>query len=224
MRKLGIIFLFFVGFLVVVYFSISTRAYPVATVNDAFISAKSFQLMVTAGEAYYSRAYAEVLAAATSSEELFKGEIRRAALQSLIEDELISQKLKIIYDPESLEVAITKRVNEALVSSSSQTEAATKAAFNLSLEDFKAIIMAPLARRELLSQELKVDAWLNSELAAASVSLALTDLKWINGRVESTGQPSYTSEIKKVFQQLASSSAQFTEEEPTSSSVDSSVE
>ena len=222
--KFSKFFLVFVGAIVVAYLVFSAKVYPVATVNDIFISAKSFDLTASAATNYYAQALKVYRLNTSSTQEEFTSEMRRAALQSLIEDTLITAELQKTYEPTSLEGAITKRVGDTLASSTEITPEAIKTLFGLTMDDFKIMILAPRARQEILQHDLAakhsdLETWLPDALARATVSIALTDLVWHNHQVESTNQPSYTSQIKKAFEQIVSSTAALTASSTASSSA-----
>ncbi|MDO8601701.1 MAG: hypothetical protein Q7R62_01030 [bacterium] len=208
-RKLTFGFIIAAGAIAAILWGVTQKAYPVATVNDAFISARLFQIAETAARSYYEKigAVSGALASTTGAE--FNGRMRQIALQALIEDELVAAKLRTLYEAEPLESAIVQRVNLALASSSQETSKAINELFSLSVDEFSEIVLAPQARIELLQAELMkseidFESWLKSALIDARVSISVNDLKWANGYVELTGEQSYTARVKEIFDQIAS--------------------
>lgn len=208
-RKIGIGFLVFIGAMLLLYFAFASRVYPVATVNDAIILASSFQSTAKSVEHYYQQIAAVSGGFASTTESQFISEMRRIALQALIEDELIVAKLRAMYEPDSLVAAVDSRVAAAFTTSTTTTEAAVRGLFGLTLDEFKGVILAPKARAELLKHELEAeyidfDSWLTEALQTAQVSIVLNDLAWGDGQVELTGEQSYTAKVKDAFNQIAS--------------------
>ncbi len=208
LKKIGIGFLIIIGIIVTFFVLLSTKVYPVATVNDGLISARTFQIATTAAEHYYGNLL--TLGSATTSVDVFKSEMRRLALQTLIEDELVMSHLKTVYESASLEAVVAQKMEGALSSSAGNKDEAVRELFGISLEEFKQIVLAPRARLELLAEDLartQVDpaAWLVQALEEADVTISLSDLAWNDGAVELTGQQSYTAKIKETLQGLASS-------------------
>ena len=211
-KKMTLGFLVVIVAVIAVFFGITQKMYPVATVNDVFIPARQFQWATTAAQTYYEKISAAYGDADTVADPTFISEMRRAALQALIEDMLISQRLVSLYQQEALDIAVSERVAAALASSTEMTATAVYELFGLSIEEFSEVVLAPRARFELLEAELAkagemVDAWLISERSRAQVSVALNDLAWINGHVELTGEQSYTAKVKEALRQVASTTA-----------------
>ncbi len=211
-KKMTLGFLVAVAAIIAVFFGITQKVYPVATVNDVFIPARQFQWATVAAQTYYEKIAAAYGDESATADPEFASEMRRAALQALIEDTLIMQKLATLYEQKALDAAVSERVAVALASSTELTATAVSELFGLSLEQFSEVVLAPRARFELLEDELTqtgetIDAWLTGERSRARVSIALNDLVWINGRVELSGEQSYTAKVKEAFQQIASTTA-----------------
>lgn len=222
-KKLTLGFLVTVGALVAIFFGVTQKAYPVATVNDAFVSARSFQIAATATRHYYEYLNKVSGEATSTMPELFESYMRQIALHALIEDRLVTAQLQALFEVEPLNAAITDRVNQALASSSQVTEEAVSELFGITLSEFKEVVLAPRARVELLQAEfLKTgtdfNMWLQEELMSARVSISVNDLTWGAGQVELTGEQSYTAKVKEIFEQVASTTSQLVASSTVSSS------
>lgn len=201
----------FVGFLFalvtigVIFWGVTQRAYPVAIVNGAFVSARSFADASIAAENYYRKMLA-VYGSAEAPADEFLSMVRRAALQSLVEDSLVHDELRELYEEEPLRLAVNHRVGEVLAAAPAISEAVEEM-FGLPLIQVSEIIFAPQARVEILRTDMGEEAfsaWLQKELKNAEVEITLNDLQWVDGRVELTGAQPYTAEVKKIFEGLAS--------------------
>lgn len=198
-------FLFTIVVIGAIFWGITQRAYPVAIVNGAFVSARSFADASVAAENYYRKMLA-VYGGVEAPADEFASMVRRTALQSLIEDSLVYDELKELYEEEPLRLAVNRRVGEAFASAPAISEA-VEGMFGLPLSQVSEIIFAPQARAEILRTDMgdeAFDVWLQKELQDAEVEITLNDLQWANGQVELTGAQPYTAEVKKIFEELAS--------------------
>lgn len=221
-KKFTFGFLVSVGVLVTVFFGITQKVYPVATVNDVFIPARLFQLTTLAAQNYYSK-LGSAYGLTSSTDAQFGSEMRQIALQTLVEDSLVTGELKTIFEAVPLEAAIAQRTAEALASSTTATNQAISELFGLSVDEFKEIVLAPRARGELLQGEFQksgvdFDAWLQTVLMKAQVSISSNDLVWLNGHVELSGEQPYTAKVKEIFEQVAGSAASLVASSTLSSS------
>jgi hypothetical protein len=228
-KKLSFGFIIAIGVLVFAYWGISSKAYPVATVNDSFISTRLFQLAGTAAQTYYENVSGIYGGLASTTEAEFQSRMRQVALQALIEDEIVTMELLTIFEAEPLRAAVDKRVAEALASSSQTTPDTVRALFGLTLDEFNEVVLAPRARLELLETELarsgeSADFWLQAALRNARVSISVSDLAWSQGRVELTGEAPYTAKVKDLFEQLASTTELLQIEAEMSEAASSSVQ
>ena len=228
-KRLTFGFVITIAALVAVFWGVSSRAYPVATVNDSFIAARLFQLAGTAAQTYYQNVGGLYEGLASTTETDFQARMRQVAMQALIEDELVTAELMTIYEAEPLRAAIDKRIASALASSSQTTSEAIRALFGLTPDEFNEVVLAPQARVELLEAELarsgsSVQVWLPAALRDARVSISVNDLAWNAGRVELTGAAPYTAKVKELFEQLASTTQSLQEEIEAEAIASSSVQ
>lgn len=228
MKKISLSFLVFIGVLLALYFGFSTRAYPVATVNDTFISARAFGAVTTAATTYYTHLL-EISGATSSTDQTeFTAQMRQAAMQGLIEDQLVLAELRKEYEPAALSTAIKARVDKAFNVSEADTSEAVSELFGMNVADFKEFVLEPEARVELLvtnlqARNLEFKNWLDEQLLSARVSIAVSDLTWKNGKVELTGVQPYTAKVKEVLDQLGSS-VEALKDRVVSSTASSSLE
>ncbi len=218
-----------IGAVVVIFLGVTSKAYPVAMVNDEFVSARLFQIASTATLRYYEQLEKIYGVAEPVDAELFQSQMRQIALQALIEDSLVTEKLKTMFEAELLDQAIAARVNEVLSSSSQTTAIAVSELYGIALDEFGEVVLAPQARLELLHDELEkkgdnAQQWLLQALQEARVSIQVSDLAWVAGRVELTGEQPYTAKVKEVFEQLASTTQEVLQGAAASSSAASSMQ
>lgn len=192
----------------VLLFGFSSKIYPVATVNDQMISAKALQESYQAGYNYFSKALSPADLSQRSEEE-FQQEVRRASLDTLIEVTLVEQELNRLFDPEAVEQEALRRVNNT--TTTEKTIEATQKIMDISLADFKQLILIPEARKEILIEEFvksgeKYDDWAKEARLSAKVTLFLTDLVWEAGGefcpsvcVEINKQPGILDTLKEIL-------------------------
>ena len=192
----------------VLFFGFSSKIYPVATVNDQMISAKSLQESYQAGYNYFSKALSPA-DLSQRSEEDFQQEVRRASLDTLIEVALAQQELNRLFDPAAVEQDALRRVENT--TTTEKTVEATQKIMGISLADFKRLILIPEARKEILTEELvksgeNYDDWVKEARLNAKVTLFLTDLVWeVGGEfcssacVEINKQPGLLDTLKEIL-------------------------
>lgn len=123
--------------------------YPVAFVGSKLISANDFNKNYAASLNYYKKALetysqdAKILEAEESKQEL-----KRAVLDNLIENILISEELKKELSDKDLSVLVEKKVGEIL--ESQIVDKATETLYGFSYAEFRERVLEPQAKREIL--------------------------------------------------------------------------
>jgi len=166
---------FFIIFLILILGGFSALAvaragwYPVAIVSPSggdseIIWAKTLNKAQRAVVSYYRKLGAQI----TPS---LEKEIKRALLDKIIENMLISKKLG---QAAALEQSVVIQKTIANLSQNPQIGAGAAELYGLGLEDFYQLMVVPQAERELLEKKLaednqKLDAWLAQEKQTASI-------------------------------------------------------
>lgn len=183
---------FFTLFLVIIFFSLGLYYfvhfgyYPVAIVNTDIISAKELFEEHAVAHRYYLGVLGKNREADLNSEEVAK-ELRRAALNNLIEQSLIHKELKrrVGRDLDSL---IANKIN---ISEERQDkiEEAAKAIYGIDFANFKQLILVPQAKKEILEGRLFLEKedlakWLENEYKNSKVFILTPEFYWASNRVE----------------------------------------
>jgi len=170
------------------YFYFNVRAYPVAIVNSAgMISADEFEKGYQ-GVVHYYRAAVKTYAKDSGPKELTEAdlqELRRAVLDSLIENKIIAAELERRVGGE-MSSLISQKIAQVGVDTAKLAPAA-EALYGFKFEDFKNLILDPQARREILAEKFAAEkkdfgAWLKEQRLSSSVVI-LNGLSWKEGRV-----------------------------------------
>jgi hypothetical protein len=188
------LFKFFLGLILIIggglgiYFYFNVRAYPVAIVNaTGIISADEFEKGYQ-GVVHYYRAAVQTYDKANGAKDLTEAdlqELRRAVLDSLIENKIIAAELEDRVGDE-LRNLITQKISQVGVDTTKLAPAA-EALYGFSFEDFRNLILDPQARREILMEKFIAEkkdfnAWLKEQRLSSSVVI-LNGFSWKEGRV-----------------------------------------
>lgn len=179
-----------------ILYTITARLYPVLIVNSRFVSARDFDNAFAAASNYYERAADLDKSRGLNpviNPQSQKSEIKRAILDSLIEDSLIEEELQKRIKKNDLEAMVVKNIDNALKDNAlklSDIEKEVEVIYGVSLRDFKKTALAPQAKREILEGRLllgdntKSDVlgqWLQNAKAKAKIFILLPGFEW-NGK------------------------------------------
>lgn len=166
---------------VVIFAFIQGGYYPVAVVNFHLINAKTFNK-------YYSNALNYFQNAFTGNKEKLKEaavmkEIKRAALNKLIEDYLIYKEAKEKAGRDLKPIAEKKIAAILDLKDKEQFENAVKKLYGFNLEDFKNAVLFPQAYKEILEGRMNLnnenyDEWLAKAKKKAVVLILLSGFRW----------------------------------------------
>ena len=141
-------------FVAVVLWFIFTTNYPIAFVNLKPISAVNFNKNYIASLTYYKNAletYNNKDAKVLEADEV-KKEIKRALLESLIEDILVDEQLNKEIKTGDLEKLVDKKIEE--ISNNQNLPKAVEKLYGFTFEDFKNKVLIPQAKKEILESRI----------------------------------------------------------------------
>lgn len=186
-KKFFIIFLIILAAGILLYFVFNQGLHPIAIVEGKLINHRTFEKGYRASLYYYQNSLGANSDQFEDFEKL-KGELKKSVLQNLIDNVLVDKRLTAL-----LGNAANERVNkkiENLKLNSQEFGEATLILYGLGFQDFKDLILVPLARKEVLVEYLKTDfqdADLESLLMEArqqaSVIMLDSTFSWENGAV-----------------------------------------
>ncbi len=168
--------------LLIVFYLIISKSYPVLVVNSDTASFKLFNRELNAAINYYQK-----LSEKSDNADIFKElskakkEIERALLDKLIEDSLIYKELKIRLKNEDLKNIVNKKIKEAI--DKSDIQKGVEILYGLSVDDFKETVLRPQAEKEILESRFflenkNFDEWLKNEKARAKIMIFLPGFSW----------------------------------------------
>lgn len=175
-------------FFILVIFLISFKFYPIVFVNWQPIFYADFSKNYKAALIYYENVvttYNKDNADIINSLEV-RDEIKRAGIESLIENILILNELKEIFSNSELKNQISKNVSTVINGKDIKKEIETL--YGLSSEEFIEYFLEPQARREILEARLRMEninfnEWLKSAKFQANVTIFFPGFEWKDGTV-----------------------------------------
>ena len=174
-----------------IFYLIQIGFYPVAVVNYRFLGAKDWNEAVVSAHHYPTKteeAYASESFGGGEKNLLLK-ELRRATLDKLIVNALISKELEKRVGGE-LGGLVQNKIRDTRVNTP-DFEKAVAELYGLTFEQFKNLVLIPQAEEEILTDRVKAEQqtdfseWLTVERRAASVIILAPDLRWDGERVVS---------------------------------------
>lgn len=185
---------FFTTFLVILfvglgaYYLIHFGYYPVAVANGSIITANKFETEYAVAYHYYSNALAD--SKETDPRSLgFKKELRRAVMENLIEQALIAQDLAQRVGKD-LPGIVANKILSVQKTDQQTIEKTAKALYGLNLADFKSLVLAPQAQKEILQGRLFLEKqdyekWLQEAKKNAKVFIITPEFYWQDLSVKS---------------------------------------
>ena len=193
MKKKTFLLVFFVmmaaGFGLFYFFRL--KLYPAAIVNGAWVGARELERRSHAAAQYYDKALLtyKLEDGTTPPRDAVEREIRRAVLDKLIENIIVSEELRTRLGEEEARAAVERKVNGASFKTD-EVASAVKELYGFTLDEFRDIILVPQAERELLedqfsnAEEGAFTKWLDGVREAAKVTMFAHLFRWNNGQVE----------------------------------------
>lgn len=188
-RKPYVVFFSIIAAGTVLFYLISSGYYPIAIVNNSFISARTFTDDYTAASFYYQnilKAYNSIGAvsstqASSSAPQIpTKLQIQQSVLNGLIESVLIDGGARKEIGKE-LDRIVEEKIAKA--ASARDMEKAAKAVYGIGFNDFKKEVLVPQAKRDALMGSLllkgeKMDEWLANAKKTSRVVVFSDKFYW----------------------------------------------
>ena len=156
--------------------------YPVALVNAQLVWGYSLDKEYSSALKYYSQMLNTYKGKEVSDKQIkkIKKEVKQATLDKIIEKMIIANNAnELIGDDKTklIEAKVKKYLQDP------KLKAAASALFNLSFDDFKAIILVPQAEREILEEQFSSEnrdfkSWLKNQKKEAKVYLFTKEFIW----------------------------------------------
>lgn len=167
------------------------KLYPAAIVNGVWVGARDLDERAHAATQYYDKALLtyKLEDGTAPPRDTVEREIKRAVLDKLVENIIVSDELEKRLGKEEARSAVEKKIS----STPYETEEVKKAVADLygfTLEEFRDIILVPQAERELLEDQFSKEkegvfaAWLAGAREAAKVTVFAHLFRWNQGQVE----------------------------------------
>ncbi|MEK7507837.1 MAG: hypothetical protein AAB602_02010 [Patescibacteria group bacterium] len=159
--------------------------YPIAVVNGRIITEKQFRSASAASSFYYENLLKAYNQGNEDPKRINQIELQSEILTSLIENELIAQKLSADLGRE-----LQYLLNEKLVAVTDSPDLKKNAAtmYGMTWDDFKRQILISQAMKDILRDQLflkkeKADDWISSAEKSANVILFSLKFKWGGSKV-----------------------------------------
>jgi hypothetical protein len=166
---------------------INAGIYPIARVNGSFISARYFARQYAAATLYSGTVLKTINDVSSSSvkQDVPENDMRAVVLDQLVEQSLAHSQAKEMLG-DGYESLIESKI--AKYEADNSLRGAAGMLFGLSYEDFRSLVLVPLAEKELLSARLflenkKYDDWIKEARGMASVSIYSPAFGWDGTRV-----------------------------------------
>ncbi len=184
--KFYIVFLLIIGAGLSALMLISLGYYPIALVNNHFISAKTFLKDYGAASIYYDNVLKTYRSDASRDKVLQPSNLQRSVLTQLVENTLIEAEARRIVGPD-FDRLVGEKVDQA--GNDPRLEKAAQALYGLNLGDFKKEILLPQAERDVLTGRLyledkKIDNWLQNAKKSGRVIIFSGQFYWNGDTVE----------------------------------------
>jgi len=189
MKKFYIPFLILIviAIISVVYIYISSfPIFVVAKINNQKIYLSDYKKRLDAAVYFYNlqkkNMEKNMLKINSKQDDEYKKNLKTIILQNMIEDKIIDYELNNVFNVSNLEEVINQKINEALKEKNIVDD--IKFLYNLNLEDFKKILLEPVALREILNIELEkqniqnFDYWFLKTKQKYDVKIYLNNVKW----------------------------------------------
>jgi SurA N-terminal domain len=186
-RKRVVLFAALAAAVFVLLVLISAGVYPIARVNGSFISARYFARQYSAATIYSGAVLKTISDVASSSvrQDVPEKDMRAVVLDQLVEQTLSHARAKELLG-DSYDSLIQSKI--AKYEADNNLKGAVGKLFGLSYEDFRSLVLVPLAEKELLSARLFLENkhyedWIKGTRASASVSIYSPVFRWDGARV-----------------------------------------
>jgi hypothetical protein len=159
---------------------ISLGYFPVVVVNSHIVTEREYRTSLEAVLHYYDAAIKTYSTLDFSKVLANPDDLRRLALEELIENELIHQALASRLGAD-LSAIIDKKLASA--STTEKFPEATQALYGVNVKDFKDLFLRPAAEHEildgqLLTEKTTFDNWLKSAKRTAKIRILISNFRW----------------------------------------------
>lgn len=182
MKKLYILFFLLLIFAFGLLFVFRQGWYPVALVNNQLLWGWAYEETYATIEKYYTKEAStyNLPEFKGQNSDQFRSDLKLATLNTIIDNMLITDGLYAMKGDDEKQL-----VNEKLsvYLDDEKIASAASALFNLSVSDFLDTILAPQARREIITETLlkegkQFDEWLSRQRSDASVTFFISEYVW----------------------------------------------
>ncbi|MDI6717706.1 MAG: SurA N-terminal domain-containing protein [Patescibacteria group bacterium] len=117
-----------------------------------------------------------------------KNELKRAVLDSLIENKIIDKELSNRYKPDDLEKIISEKIGKTDMNLN-EVQKGSEILYGLSPKDFKEVVLITKAKQEILEGNLfgenkNYDIWIHEEKLKLKVKIFISNLYWDKAEVK----------------------------------------
>ncbi len=159
---------------------VSAGYFPVAIVNSHIVTERAYRTNLDAVVHYYDAAVKTYSKLDFTNALADPDDLRRLALEQLIENELVHQALSARLGA-NLSAAIQKKLGSA--STTEKFPSATQALYGINVSEFKELFLQPAAEHEILDGQLLIekttfDNWLRGAKRDAKVRLLIGNFRW----------------------------------------------
>lgn len=179
------LFLILIFGAVVAIFLFRAGWYPLALVNGDLIWGFFYEQEVNLALKYYDQLIKDRALNEMQKEDI-NVEIRRSALEKIIQDVVLADRAE-----GDLGATVQSEIDSRLAKymTDKKLEEVANNYFNMTLENFKKMILEPQALKEIYAEKFKADkkdfnSWFKERLRAASVTLFTSEYKFNKGVLE----------------------------------------
>lgn len=168
-------------------FLVTRGYYPIAIVQNDFISAKKFAAEYSAASLYYQNFIKTYKLPLKDASALKDGELEASVLGQLVEESLIESGAKREVGAD-LDAQVQSKLGK--YENNADLTKAAAALYGLNKDGFWRAVMIPQATREILDAKLsargeKIDDWIAAQKKSARVIIFSPQFEWNGERVES---------------------------------------
>lgn len=140
------------GLLILLFFVFpESGLYPVVLTSKWIITSRQFNKIVASSLFYYQKTFPIYATSTPINENGFQKEIKRAVLDKLIEDKVTDEILIKKLGRKELKRLVAEKITNLAISN--EVAKASQVLYNLSLEDFKKLVLIPQAKTEIAKEQ-----------------------------------------------------------------------
>ena len=135
---------------VVIFIALKSGFYPIVLTSKWLITERQFNKIVASSLTYFQKTISVYATSTPVISAESKNEIRRAALDMMIEDKIINEVLAEKMGARELKNSVDSKL--AALGINDDVAKASQVFYNLSLKDFGNLVLTPEAKREILKE------------------------------------------------------------------------